>query len=206
MSKSEIFVIIEDDAHLAEILREELALSGMGVPIKVFSEPSELILSDCNPSLIILDMVTPGISGLEAVQLLITRYPNAQLLINTIVNDSETIFKSLQMGAIGYIDKQALQVSFTNAISTVRNGGAFMTPNIARKVLIYFQQKKQIYQNLTQTEEKILDSILDGLSYKLIADRHSISINTVRMHIKNIYRKLSVNSKSELFNKAGRKF
>ncbi len=76
-----------------------------------------------------------------------------------------------------------------------------MTPKIARKVMAHFQKKENALEKLTKREIEITNGILDGLSYKLVADRHSLSIDSVRSHIKNIYRKLNINSKSELFNK-----
>jgi DNA-binding NarL/FixJ family response regulator len=83
---------------------------------------------------------------------------------------------------------------------SVENGGAYMTPKIARKVMDFFSGKKKVMDNLTEREVEIANTILEGLSYKMIGDKFGISLDTVREHVKNIYKKLSINSKSQLFN------
>jgi DNA-binding CsgD family transcriptional regulator len=91
-------------------------------------------------------------------------------------------------------------MDYKEVFTAIEDDGAYMTPKIARKVMAYFQMKENKLEKLTKREIEITHSILDGLSYKLVADRHNISIDSVRSHIKNIYKKLNINSKSELFN------
>jgi DNA-binding NarL/FixJ family response regulator len=98
------------------------------------------------------------------------------------------------------VDKQSLDVDFEEVLKTVAGGGAYMTPKVARIVFNSFQRPQARFEKLTEREQDVCTAILDGLSYKLIAERYNISINTVRMNVKNIYRKLKINSKGELFN------
>ena len=119
--------------------------------------------------------------------------------MNTIKDDPDTIFSALKKGASGYIDKQSLNLNFEDILNTVANGGAYMTPLIARKVFDSFQQIKNNFEQLTKREMEITNSILKGLSYKMIASDLGISLDTVRFFVKNIYRKLKINSKGELF-------
>jgi DNA-binding NarL/FixJ family response regulator len=142
----------------------------------------------------------PKMNGLDAIKKILELYPDSRIIINSIKEDSDTIFKALQLGAIGYIDKQNFHMDYKEVFTAIEDDGAYMTPKIARKVMAYFQMKENKLEKLTKREIEITHSILDGLSYKLVADRHNISIDSVRSHIKNIYKKLNINSKSELFN------
>lgn len=191
--------IIEDDPHLRSFLYEELTHRWPGRYIEGFSKAEDLLESQWEPQYILLDMITPGLAGLPALKTLLRQFPAAQVIINSIMDDGEVIFRALQLGAVGYIDKQSKNVQPHEALEIIEQGGSFLTPSVARKITEYFHQGKQLYDGLTQREQNVLDDILDGKSYKMIADHRAISINTVRMHIKNIYRKLKINSKGELF-------
>ena len=138
-------------------------------------------------------------NGLEAVSKILEKSANTAIIMNSIKDDTDTIFKAIQLGAIGYIDKQSFIHNFQEVFNCIENDGAFMTPKIARKVFGFFQKPKGTVERLSQRENEIVQGILDGLSYKLISDRYNISIDTVRFHIKSVYRKLKINSKAELF-------
>jgi DNA-binding NarL/FixJ family response regulator len=200
------FVIIEDDFSISEIILNFIEETGAYKNIGVFENPVDFLEAKLQPDLVILDIQTPKLNGLEALPLILDQNPNADVIINSIIDDVDIIFKALQLGAIGYFDKQSGIINISEVIECVRNGGAFMTPSVARKVVTFFQSKNNIFSNLTKKEKAVCNSILDGLSYKLIANKHNIELNTVRMHIKNIYRKLKVNSKAELFLLSGKKF
>jgi DNA-binding NarL/FixJ family response regulator len=141
----------------------------------------------------------PEMNGLEMIERILKLYPKSVIIMNTIQDDSETIFKALQLGASGYIDKQSFETKFTEVFECIGNGGAYMTPKIARRVIEYFSKSRNIMQELTVREKDIVNGILDGLSYKMIASKHDLALDTVRMYVKKVYRKLSINSKSELF-------
>jgi DNA-binding NarL/FixJ family response regulator len=169
----------------------------------IFTNPIEFLLNPVEADIYLLDIVMPEMNGIEAIDRILKLYPNAAIVMNTIKDDSETIFKALQLGASGYIDKQSFEMNFKEVFASIENGGAYMTPKIARQVIAFFNQPRNISEQLTEREKDIVNGILDGLSYKLIADRYSISIDTVRMNVKKIYRKLKINSKSELFKIMG---
>jgi DNA-binding NarL/FixJ family response regulator len=145
----------------------------------------------------------PEMDGLTAIDKILKLYPDSNIIMNTIKDDSETIFKALQLGAIGYIDKQSFDSNFKDVFECIENGGAFMTPKIARMVISYINKPQAITKQLTDREKDIVNGIVDGLSYKLIADRHDLALDTVRMNVKSVYRKLKINSKAELFKIMG---
>jgi DNA-binding NarL/FixJ family response regulator len=164
-----------------------------------FSNPINFFKISETPDIILLDIVMPEMNGIDAIDKILHKNPEVSIIINSIKDDSDTIFKALQKGAVGYIDKQSFDQNIGEVFSCIEKGGAYMTPRIARKVMDFFQVKKKIYKALSEREIDIVNAVLEGLSYKLIADKLYISIDTVRTHIKSIYKKLKINSKSELF-------
>jgi DNA-binding NarL/FixJ family response regulator len=196
-------VIIEDDIHLAHLMQESINAIEHLRCTHVFMNPVVFLENPIEADIYLLDIVMPEMNGLEAIERILKLYPNATIVMNTIKDDAATIFKALQLGASGYIDKQSFEMNFKEVFSCIADGGAYMTPKIARHVIGFFNQPRKITETLTDREKDIVNGIVDGLSYKLIADRHNIAIDTVRMYIKKVYRKLSVNSKSELFKLLG---
>ncbi len=196
-------IIIEDDIHLARLMQENVNEVESMTCKHLFTNPVEFLQNPIEADIYLLDIVMPEMNGIDAIDRILSLYPNAAIIMNTIKDDSETIFKALQLGASGYIDKQSFEMNFKEVFASIENGGAYMTPKIARQVIAFFNQPKNISEQLTEREKDIVNGILDGLSYKLIADRYSISIDTVRMNVKKIYRKLKINSKSELFKIMG---
>ncbi|MBK5284432.1 MAG: response regulator transcription factor [Bacteroidia bacterium] len=159
-----------------------------------------------NPDVIVMDIEMPGISGIEGVKLVKEKYPDLKILMETIFDDDEKIFDSICAGAEGYILKNTAPVEILEAIKEIYEGGSPMTPTIANRVLKMVRSQrtsdsKSLF-NLTDREKEILSCLVEGMSYKLIADECTISIDTVNVHIKNIYKKLHVHSKSEAVAKA----
>lgn len=192
--------IIEDDKLLAQMMQEAINQTEKYKCDSIFNSATDYLKSGQSYNVVLLDIVLPNMSGLEAIERILDLNPETSIIMNTIKDDPDTIFKALQLGAVGYIDKQSFEMNFPVVFESVEHGGAYMTPKIARKIITYFQQPPSHYEQLTSRETDIVNGILDGLSYKLIADRYHISIDTVRTNIKRIYRKLKINSKSELFN------
>lgn len=157
------------------------------------------------PDVVLMDIDLPGISGIEAVLQVKSLKPDAQVLMLTVFDDEEKIFEALRNGASGYLLKHTPPSEIIASIFDIHQGGSPMTANIARKVLQYFQQQRvsraDVY-NLSAREQDILKGLVAGYSYKLIADELFISIDTVRSHIRHIYDKLQVNSKTEAVLKA----
>jgi DNA-binding NarL/FixJ family response regulator len=192
-------IIIEDDIHLAHEMQENInSIENMHCR-HVFINPIDFLENPIEADIFLLDIVMPEMNGLEMIERILKLYPKSVIIMNTIQDDSETIFKALQLGASGYIDKQSFETKFTEVFECIGNGGAYMTPKIARRVIEYFNKPRNIMQELTVREKDIVNGILDGLSYKMIASKHDLALDTVRMYVKKVYRKLSINSKSELF-------
>jgi len=157
------------------------------------------------PDVILMDIDLPGISGIQAVQLIRHFDIEVQILILTVFDTNEKIFEALCAGASGYLLKKTAPHKITEAINDVHNGGTPMTPEIAKKVLSHFAKKPlktEAFYNLSEREKDILFYLTQGYSYKMIAVQLQISIDTVRFYIKQIYLKLQVNSAPEAISKA----
>jgi DNA-binding NarL/FixJ family response regulator len=153
-----------------------------------------------------MDIEMPGINGIEAVGVIKEEFPDMKILMETIFDDDEKIFNSICAGAEGYILKHTSPAEIMEAIKEIYEGGSPMTPSIANRVLKMVKDKpsgfiKESF-DLSAREKEILTCLVKGMSYKMIADTCFISIETVNVHIKNIYKKLQVHSKSEAVVKA----
>ncbi len=168
------------------------------------------ILENCKnntPNVILMDIDMPGISGIEATAMVKEKFPDINILIFTIFEDREKVYQALCAGATGYLLKKSSAVQIIEAITELYNGGSPMTGEIARMVFSFFSNPSAVKDNqyaLSPREIDVLKCIVDGDSYKMIADKCFISMGTVRGHINNIYKKLHVNSKSEAVIKAMR--
>ena len=162
-------------------------------------------VEETKPDVVLMDIQMPGINGIEAVGMLREKHPNLKILMQTIFEDNEKIFNSILAGASGYILKNTSPSRILDFIKETYEGGAPMSPSVATKVLKIVAETsapKINSFNLSEREKEILSCLVKGMSYKLIADACSISIDTVRGHIRNIYDKLHVHSKSEAVAKA----
>ena len=165
-------------------------------------------LRKTQPDIVLMDIGLPNISGIEGVRTIKENFDNIQVLMFTVFDDNEKIFEAIEAGACGYLLKKSSPVEITDAIVSLYHGGAPMSASIARKVILSFQHirstNKKDYQ-LTTRENEILHSLVEGLSYKKLAEKYFISISTVRTHIKHIYEKLHVNSNAQAVAKALKK-
>ena len=152
--------------------------------------------------IVLTDIGLPGKSGIEAIPEIKKRFPEASVVILSVYIDSDRIFKALCAGAVGYLQKDTAMEEILECIYVISKGGAVMSPLIARKVVDYFAPKRSFNELLTAKEQQVITAMVEGLSYKMIAVRLGISLETVRQHIKNIYRKLQVNSKAEVIIKS----
>ena len=157
------------------------------------------------PDVVLMDIDMPVVNGIEGVKVIRENFPNVVIIMQTVFEDENSIFEAIQAGAHGYILKTARPAKLVEAIRDSLEGGAPMTPVIARKVLENF--KKQQFQTdtehsqLTAKENEILAALENGLSYKMIAADRNISWHTVNSHVKKIYEKLHVHSAAEAVNK-----
>lgn len=150
--------------------------------------------------LILSDIGLPGISGIEGVRLIKKRAPDCQVMMLSVYNDTQRIFQALCAGASGYVSKQTAFPKIKEALNSIYNGGAFMSPDIARKVTDYFNpvHPSKLTQSLTPREAQVLSAIEEGLPNKVIADRLGLSLETVKTHVKKIYQKLEVNNRLDV--------
>ena len=152
------------------------------------------------PDVILMDIGLPNISGIEGVLTVKTFFPAIQVMMFTVFEDTDKIFDAIRNGASGYLLKKTPPHEIIEAVRELHNGGAPMTASIARKVIHSFHvQPASVIEEykLTPREKEILRSLVEGSSYKKIADQYMVSISTIRTHICSIYHKLHVNSKAE---------
>ncbi|HLF64263.1 MAG TPA: response regulator transcription factor [Saprospiraceae bacterium] len=158
------------------------------------------------PDVVLMDIDMPHVNGIEGLVLIKKQFPEVKILMQTIFEDEEKIFNSIVAGADGYILKKTPPVKLLDAIKEVCEGGAPMTPSVAKQVLLLFSNKhKSIPRNdfdLTPRELEILALLVEGYSYKMIADKCNLSYSTVNSHISHIYQKLHVSSGTEAVAKA----
>ena len=201
--------IVEDDPVIRESL-ETLFGMNRAVDLKISAESVELFMDAFERfkteevGMVLLDIGLPGMSGLEGIKKIKAKFPEADIVMFTSFEEEEKIFKALCSGACSYITKRTSLMKLTEALFTIHRGGSYMSPSIARKVVQYFAPKPKTANKsmLTDRQREIVDNIVAGLSYKMVANKLSISIETVRDHIKKIYRALHINSKAELIKRS----
>jgi DNA-binding NarL/FixJ family response regulator len=166
-------------------------------------------VKECRPDVVLMDIEMPGMTGIEAVKQIKKELPQIQVLMQTVFEDDDRVFDSICSGASGYILKNFLNTKLIDSITELQYGGSPMSPSIARKVLNKMQQIPQFVRpeeapnyDLTPREKEVLSCIVEGLAYKMIADKLTISYETVRSHVKKIYEKLHVASLTEAVSKA----
>ena len=200
--------IFEDNTQLRESLFNLIDASIGFVCVGSFANCEDVIdkVSSVKPDVILMDIELPGMNGIDAVRLIKEKFPGSKILMETIFEDDDKVFQSICNGAEGYILKYTPPAEILDAIKEIYEGGAPMTPTIALKVMRMFKQNLSIIKddsfNLSSREKEILKCLVEGMSYKLIASHCFISADTVHGHIKNIYKKLQVHSKSEAVVKA----
>ncbi|MEY4628630.1 MAG: hypothetical protein RLZZ595_956 [Bacteroidota bacterium] len=200
--------IIEDNIFLLKSFRDYLN-SSEGLEV-VFSYKSmeELkeqikVKTPKQPDIILLDIVLPGQSGMDGIPSLKAKFPNAKIIILTAHNDEDLIISCIKMGAVGYALKSAQLGSLIDIIRQVSKVGAYIDQSILEKVIHSMQAKNNssLLDNLTYREKEIVGLVEKGFSYKQMSDQLFVTTYTVNYHLKNIYKKLHIHSKSELLSK-----
>ncbi|HRY33890.1 MAG TPA: response regulator transcription factor [Bacteroidales bacterium] len=194
--------IVEDDQTVLDGLK--MLIGGTAgyscVSASCSGEDAIEVIPALNPDVVLMDINLPGIDGIECLLTLKTANPALQIIMLTIYEDSEAVFKSLAAGASGYLLKQTSPSRLLEAIREVYLGGSPMSGEIARKVVQSFQSQPpniRSVHRLTKREEEVLAFLAKGYFYKEIADTLFISVETVRTHIRNIYEKLQVRTRTE---------
>ena len=200
--------IFEDNRSLLEGLAAMIGGTSGFVCVGAFPNCNNLLknITQHKPDVVLMDIELPGINGIEGVGMIKEEFPEIKILMQTIFDDDEKIFNSICAGAEGYILKHTSPADIMEAIKEIYEGGSPMTPSIANRVLKMVKVRPEPGRkesfDLSIREKEILTCLVKGMSYKMIADTCFISIETVNVHIKNIYRKLHVHSKSEAVVKA----
>jgi len=204
-------IILEDDEKIRNYLAALIAGSGEFDLLASFSSTEEAMeyfekgLGE-KTELVLTDIQLPGKSGIEFIEWLKPLRPDIQIMILSAFDDAEKVFKALKAGATGYILKTTEAYKLIEALRDLRLGGSPMSNQIARKVVNAFQQEvnfDEAKDKLSVREKEVLQWLSKGFSYKDIAEKLFISVETVRTHIRNIYEKLHVGNRKEALRKAG---
>jgi DNA-binding NarL/FixJ family response regulator len=193
--------IIEDNVDLLKMLSQyfnqtsEFEMSLASISMEEFFKSALPEIVD----VILLDLMLPGVGGIDGIPLLKEKYPEANILVISVLDDSVSIFTALKRGASGYVTKETPLENIKSALINAHNGMSVMNQDIAAKVLDYFNND-HIVEMLSKKELVIAEGLKNGLSYKMIAFDNHISIDAVRFHVRNIYKKLEINSKGELIS------
>ena len=204
--------LIEDNDMLAESIREKLEMFYNDIEFVFRAKNGNELISKLEENIsvdvILMDIEMPVMNGIEATEVLNKEHPQIKVVILTVFDDEEKIFKSIQAGASGYLLKDEKPERILEAIKLIIIGGAPMSPSIAAKTLNLLRNpgaiKPEIKENykLTQRECDVLKQISKGLNYNKISQNLFISPSTVRKHIENIYKKLQVHNRVQAIQKA----
>lgn len=201
--------IFEDNKHLRETFQLLLDTAEGYSCVGAWANCNELIkVLHANPcDIVLMDIEMPGMNGIEATKIIKENFPDINILIQTVFFEDEYIFNAICAGASGYILKSTTPQGYLDAIKDVKTGGSPMTPGIARRVLELFKSNLQPQTtadeyNLTNQEKKVLQQLVQGKSYKLVAESLYVSVDTIKTHVRNIYAKLQVHSGTEAVSKA----
>jgi len=200
--------IVEDEDAIRNSLMVLLDNCSDVVLVEAFCDGESAVayLSKHKVDIVLFDINLPGISGIEAIARLKQKQPEMQFMVLSLYDDAEYIFKALRAGATGYILKNTPTDKLIESIKELHAGGSPMSSQIARKVVTEFagfKGERVANEQLTRRENEILDLMATGLRYKEIGAQLFISTETVRTHIRNIYEKLQVASRTEALRKAG---
>jgi DNA-binding NarL/FixJ family response regulator len=199
--------IIEDQARTREGLRALIVSSEGFECIGAWGSMEEALTADWKvpANVVLVDLGLPGMSGIEGIVLLRRRFPVVALVVLTVYEDNDRVFRALCAGATGYLLKNTAPAKLVECLRDANRGGAPMSPEIARLVIEVFRRvhpPEKATHNLTPQELRLLKLLVEGHSYKTAASEMGVSVNTIAFHIQNIYTKLQVHSKSEAVARA----
>ena len=198
--------IVEDLKEIRDALQSFISIDKELLLTGCFSNAEEAMqeLPGLEPDIVIMDINLPGMSGIECIRMIKPLCPSCQFMMFTVYEDDEKVFEALKAGASGYILKKHGSPRIIEALKELHNGGSPMSADIARKVVTALHQHEKDSHtdyHLTKRELDILQLLSKGMLYKEISQQLSISNNTVKQHIHNIYEKLHVQNRTEALNK-----
>jgi DNA-binding NarL/FixJ family response regulator len=204
--------IVEDLDEVREGLKNFLALSPDFIVTNTFKTAEDALedIPNIEPDIVIMDINLPGMSGSDCIRLLKKKNIRTQFMMFTVYENDEKVFEALKAGASGYLLKNTGLIHIIESLKELYEGGSPMSANIARKLVMNFQENAKIEAPAQLTllsirENEVLEWLAQGLLYKEIADKLNISTSTVRQHIHRIYEKLHVQNRTEAINKAYKK-
>ncbi|OGU45177.1 MAG: DNA-binding response regulator [Ignavibacteria bacterium GWB2_36_8] len=209
-------VVVEDNASIREGLKILIDGTEGYSCVSVFSDSETMLknIAKINPDVLLMDLGLPGMGGIEGIKKVKSLLPDLTILVLTVYEENDLVFEAICAGASGYLVKKTPPSKLLEAIKEAYEGGSPMSSHIARKVIDFFSQRDGFLQTkktvsppkndytLTPREKEILSGLVEGHNFKSIADSLFISIETVRYHFRNIYKKLHVHSQSEAVAKA----
>ncbi|MBK9109713.1 MAG: response regulator transcription factor [Saprospiraceae bacterium] len=195
-------IIFEDHDYFRQSLTDILNMVDDFEVLAAFENCNQIVeqVNQLNPTVLLMDISMNGVDGIEGLKRVRAYHKNLPIIMLTVFEDNDNILEAICNGASGYLLKSTPLQFIPDAIRDVLNGGAPMTSSIARKVIQAFQKtniKSTEQFGLTQREQQVLELLTSGHSYKMIADKCNVSLETVRSHIKKIYEKLQVHSATE---------
>jgi DNA-binding NarL/FixJ family response regulator len=207
--------LVDDDAAMRERVRAALGAHGDIELVGDFADARSALefLEGRGPDVMLVDLGLPDLPGLAVITYCAQRHPATDIMVLTVFEDADHVLQSVKAGASGYLLKDSLNDEIVGHIRQLRGGGAPMTPSIARQLLTHVRPPRvrgdtttlpYLGFSLTSAEQTVLNLIARGFKYSEIASLNGVSVHTVHSHIKNIYSKLSVNSRSEAVFEASR--
>jgi DNA-binding NarL/FixJ family response regulator len=195
-------IIVEDDVIIREAFVTLINQSGDYIVVNAYSNAEDAIkkINEDMPNIYLMDIELPGMNGIEAISKIKAILPDTHVVVVTVYENDELVFKALCEGASGYLTKNTPSAKLIESLKELESGGAPMSTHIARMVVSSFHKNRQT--PLTARELEVLELLSSGKSYSTIADQLFIDKETVKSHIKNIYLKLEVHSKAEAIEKA----
>lgn len=198
--------IIEDDLLIQESLNDFFDAQAKIECLQLSASVEDFLIAlttlEKTPDVILLDINLLGMSGIDGIPHILNELPKVDIIMLTTFEDNDSIYKALCAGACSYLSKKTPLKKIKEAVEVVYNGGSYMSPSIARKIVNSYAPKRSTSAILTPRQNEIVAGIVAGKSYKMIADHLCVSLDTVRSHIKNIYKALEINSKAELIKKS----
>lgn len=200
-------IVYDDNKDRRESLKILINLQAEMACTGIFKDCTHILedILSTKPDVILMDINMPEMSGIEGVKRVRKQYPDIKIIMQTVFDDTDKIFAAIEAGADGYFLKTSPNSKVLEGIIEVMEGGAPMTATVAKKVLAKFKEQPtsvtEVFE-LNEQERTILGHLVNGLSYKMIADQMDITYTSVNMYIKRIYKKLQVHSATEAISKA----